>query len=103
MIGWLIFAADGLDSPVTYLLHLFGVGCPLFDSDSLYEIRRNLPFLVIMAVGCTPFAAKAFKKLKQKSELLAKGLGKVLALASLILCTCYLADSGYNPFLYFKF
>ena len=103
LIGWLIFAADGLESPFVCFLNLFGIGCPLFDGDSLYELGRNLPFLIIMAIGCTPLMVKAFDKLKQKSKLWAKAVRNSLALASLILCTCYLADSGYNPFLYFRF
>ena len=103
LIGWLIFAADGLEDPFAYFLNLFGVGCPILDSDTLYEFGRNLPFLLIMAVGCTPLTAKIFSRLKQKNELLAKGLRNSLAVISLIVCTCYLADSGYNPFLYFRF
>ena len=103
LIGWLIFAADGLKSPFVYFVNLFGIGCPLFDSDSLYELGRNLPFLIIMAVGCTPLASKAFRWIKQRSVLWAKGIRNALSLISFILCTCYLADSGYNPFLYFRF
>ena len=103
LIGWLIFAADGLEHPFAYFLNLLGIGCPILDGDSLYELGRNLPFLIIMAIGCTPLIAKAFEKLNQKSELWAKAVRNSLALISFILCTCYLADSGYNPFLYFRF
>lgn len=103
LIGWLIFAADGLNNPLAYFGALFGVGCPFLDGDSLYELRRNLPFLIILAIGCTPLASKAFGWVEQKNEIWAKGLRNSLAIISLILCTCYLADSGYNPFLYFRF
>lgn len=103
LIGWLIFAADALERPLSYLLCMFGVGCPLFDGDAIYELSRNLPFLLIMAVGCTPLPARAFERLKSKREGLSVAVKNTLSVLSFLLCTCYLADSGYNPFLYFRF
>ena len=103
LIGWLIFASDGLSHPLSYFLCLFGVGCPLFNNDAIYEFSRNLPFLLIMAVGCTPLPTRIFEKLRNKSERWSIAVRNVLAVLSFLLCTCYLADSGYNPFLYFRF
>ena len=55
--------------------------------------------LVIAAAASLPFGAKIGRRYVQKSPAAA-----VIPVAVvLILCTAYLVDAGYNPFLYFRF
>ena len=107
LIGWLIFAADGsiLDAKdgIGYLSQMLGIGAPLASNDALFELYRSLPTLAVMTVCSTPLGARLFARLGQKRPSLTRSLGSALAVLSLVICTCYLADSGYNPFLYFKF
>ncbi|MBR4012680.1 MAG: MBOAT family protein [Clostridia bacterium] len=107
LIGWLIFASDGgtltAAEGARYFGQLFGVGCELVNADALFELSRSLTFLAIAAVAATPLPARIVSLLLKKRETAVTALMNIAAVASLVICTCYLADLGYNPFLYFKF
>ncbi len=107
LLGWLIFACDGgvLTPPEggEYFLQMLGVGVPLVTRDALFELQRNLPFLLIMVLGCTPLPSRIIGMLAKKREGAALAICNTLALLGFVICNAYLANSGYNPFLYFKF
>ena len=68
----------------------------------LIEVLRNLIFIVILCIAATPLP----KKLYYKFYTAGKGARiavSVCCAAVLVLCTGYLVDSSYNPFLYFRF
>ncbi len=105
-VGWLIFASDGstvMASAGEYFLQLLGVGCPIFTHDVLFELWRNLPYLAIMAFCATPIAARSMRAFEKRHPSAVPWLCNALSLVLFLLCNVYLADSGYNPFLYFKF
>ena len=61
------------------------------------DLAALLPALVI---GSTPLMASLFGRLSAR----AKGAAAlILSALALILCTAYLVDATYNPFLYFRF
>ena len=68
-----------------------------------YELLRNLPLLVLMTLGATPLPKRLWERLSASRPVLWGVLRTVLILSGLLLCTAYLVDSGYNPFLYFRF
>ncbi|MBQ9112534.1 MAG: MBOAT family protein [Clostridia bacterium] len=106
LVGWLIFSCDGMldaSEGVRYLGQLFGIGCAGATNDALYELYRNLPLLLVMAIGSTPLPATLARRVAEKAPLTARALNCGLAVISLAVSTFYLADSGYNPFLYFRF
>ena len=72
-----------------------GTVSPMF----FYDVLSNMVLLVIAAAASLPFGAKIGRRYVQKSPAAA-----VIPVAVvLILCTAYLVDAGYNPFLYFRF
>ena len=107
LLGWLIFACDGealeIADGVRYMGQMLGIGCPLANNDSLFELWRNLPYLFIMAIGATPLPSRFMRRLQSERPVGARIAACTLGVFSLVICTCYLADSGYNPFLYFRF
>lgn len=104
LFGWLIFSSDGSVDGVMLLRGLFGVGVSAFwDGWTRYELVRNLPLLLIMAVGATPFPRRGYQTLCRRGFSFASGVTTGLCVISLMLSIAYLADSGYNPFLYFRF
>ena len=56
--------------------------------------------LAVLAVASTTLGRDLWRRLPERAE---KVLTPVLMLASLLLCTAYLVDGSYNPFLYFRF
>ncbi len=102
LVGWFIFASDGTRETLSLLPLLFGKAS-FSDGWVRYELLRSLPLLLMMALGATPLPRRWWNALEKKLPLLSASLRIALCLGSLILCTAYLADSGYNPFLYFRF
>lgn len=103
LLGWLIFASDQTGMLRANLPALAGIGVPLRDGAILYELRRNFLFGLILCFGATPIPKKTVQRLAKRFPKSGRVLRPILCLASLILCTAYLADSAYNPFLYFRF
>ena len=109
MFSFYIFVFDGslptLDgsAAAAYLGAMLGRGgIGLADGVFLYELLRNLPLLLICAVGMTPLPKRLYWRLYERSRLM-DALTVALCMAGLLLCTAYLVDSSYNPFLYFRF
>lgn len=109
VIGWVIFAStDGAGGP-EYLAAMLGQGARAFDETALYLIANYGVLLILCAVGSTPLAAKTAGAIRSRIGG-AHGRGtawqmlwSVAAAAVFVLCTAYLVDASYNPFLYFRF
>lgn len=94
ILGWVLFAIDSFPALLAYLHSMFFGGI-FGDRLFMYSISSYFPLLIAAIAGCTPLPKKfvcRYPKLKP-----------LLALISLLVCTAYLADSTYNPFLYFRF
>jgi alginate O-acetyltransferase complex protein AlgI len=102
IFGWLLFASPDLSSCIAYLGTMFGTGAGFFNGLDLYEIARNLVFLVIAVIGATPLPKRLFMKFYKKSAL-TSAFAVVGSVALLLLVTAYLVDSSFNPFLYWSF
>lgn len=101
LISWAIFAIEDFTQLGGYLKVMFGLGgVPLTNGAFGYYLRSYLPILVVAGLASTPLGVKLYQKLPQWA---AKVLGLLFILAGLMLCTAYLVDGTYNPFLYFRF
>ena len=56
--------------------------------------------LALAALSSTPLGAKLYHRLPQRA---AQVTGAAAIIAGLLVCTAYLVDGTYNPFLYFQF
>ncbi len=102
-IGWLIFAETDLAAGVTYFGNLFGIGASGFaDGAAVYDLVRNLPYLLLLGVASTPLPRKLFYRLYEKKPSF-RTVAAVGGLVLLIVCTAYLVASSYNPFIYYIF
>ena len=111
LFGWLIFAADGSGGSLTPSLALkcaaamLGIGAAPISSLSLYELARNLPVLLIMCAASTPMLKSLSKRLLRSKRY--RGFTAVAlnlsAIFLVFISISYLVNSGYNPFLYFRF
>lgn len=104
LFGWLLFGFDGSEPYLTgkalwqFLAALVGKN-GFFRGNDAYDIVRHLPFLLLAALGCTPLPRTIYYRVCGRRRV----LGVILPLAGLILSVCYLANAGFNPFLYFRF
>ena len=101
VVSWAIFAIEDFSQLGAYLKVMFGLGgVPLVDAQLGYYVTSYLPILLVAAVASTPLGAGLYHKLKPRA---AEVVCTALVLAGLVVCTAYLVDGTYNPFLYFRF
>lgn len=97
LFGWMIFAFDDLGVMMQYAKSLFTA--PLISPDTLFVLRENALFLILSAFACTPLFSSLFHQAGNKISW----LNPILVLLALLICTAYLAEASFNPFLYFRF
>ena len=85
---------------------MFGfAGIPAVNAASLYYLKSNLVLLIVAAVGETPLPRRIYEKIGGTaggSRVLAV-LTPTAAAAAVAVCTAYLIDGSFNPFVYFRF
>lgn len=102
LISWVIFAFIDLDQGVTFLQTMFGLkDIPFVDGLSLFYLRNNIGLLVILVIASTPLFKNLFSKYVMNKK--AEWIVPVLVILGIIICTAYIVDATYNPFLYFRF
>ena len=103
LFGWLLFVFEDLSAGMLYLSNMFGSGVNEFISPlDVYNILRNLVFIIILVIAATPLPKKLYVKLTEKSEL-TRSVFAILGIVGTLVSIAYLVDSSYNPFLYFRF
>ena len=101
LIGWALFAVEDFAQLGPYLAAMFGfAGGGLWNTDFLYYLASYLPIMAIAVLASTPLGKRLWDKLGEKPRQIAL---PILMVAVLLICTCYLVDATYNPFLYFRF
>ena len=101
LVSWAIFALEDFSHLTGYLKVMFGLGgVPLVNDNLGYYFTSYLPILAVAALASTPLGVTVYRKLPQWA---ARCLCTVLVVAGLVICTAYLVDGTYNPFLYWNF
>ena len=106
VISFVIFDATDMSQAFSYLKAMFGTGgYPLTSAASSYYFRSYFVVLMIALLGATPIPKSFCRRLQQRKMGTAVMLfAEPLALSALLLiCTAFLVDGSFNPFLYFRF
>ena len=98
-VGWGLFAMEDLTICGQYLKTCFGGGSLWSRADGFTLRSYGLTFL-ILAVASTRWGARVWGRLSERAQKL---LTPILMGLALVVCTAYLVDGSYNPFLYFRF
>ena len=102
LVGFTLFNAGDLYQAVSDIGGLFGLnGAPLVSPESLYCLRSYGILFVLGILGATPLPRKAAHRLVQTR--MGAALEQLAMLLGLLICTAYLVDGSFNPFLYFRF
>lgn len=105
-VSFVIFDAPDLQQAFSYLKAMFGgSGYPLLSPEFLYYFRSYLLVFVIAMIGATPLPAKLCGRIRQTAagEHVLTIAEPLALIALLLICTAFLVDGSYNPFLYFRF
>ena len=102
ILGFVIFNAQTLSQAGDDLAAMLGMGgLPYVSAHTLYCLRSFAVLMVVACFGATPLPKTALSRLENTR------FGWIVKLffmvAAMILCTAYLVDGSFSPFLYFRF
>ena len=102
VLGFVLFNAADLSQALTDIGGMFGIGgAPLVTAETLYYLRSYAIVLILGFIGATPLVKNIACRLENHRVTLI--LEPILMIAALLVCTAYLVDGSFNPFLYFRF
>ena len=101
-LSFVLFNADSLSQALSDMGGMFGFGgVPLVNAESLYYLRSYALLFIMGFVGATPIVRDTARKIGEKPW---GAVLEVLLMAGLlIVCSAYLVDGSFSPFLYFRF
>lgn len=106
IISFVIFDAETISVAFGRIKSMFGFGgLPLITSDTLYYVDSYLIIFIIAILGATPLVKKLVNKVKNTTtgNSIINVLEPIFNIVLLLVCTAYLIDGSFNPFLYFRF
>ena len=101
IVGFVLFNAADLQQAGRDLAGMFGLaGIPLVSGEALYHLRSCAVLFLLGILGSTPLVKTCVQKLPEKVRT---ALELPVTVLLLLVCTAYLVDGSFNPFLYFRF
>lgn len=102
--SFVLFDASSLSEALVCIRQLLGLGgLPLSSPQAAYLLGSNALLLTAAMVGATPAPKIAAQVIARRWPRAASLLEPVMLVLLLLLCTAFLVDGSYNPFLYFRF
>ena len=102
MLGFILFNAESLSQAGSDILGLVGVGgVPLITAESLYYLNSYALLFVLGFIGATPLVRDLSSRIS--GTRICAILEPLVLLLLLLVCTGYLVDGSFSPFLYFRF
>jgi len=102
MVSFVLFNAESLAQAGSDLAGLFGFGrIPVITQPAVYYLRSYAPLFLAGFVGATPVVRDLAARIGQTR--IGAVLEPLVLLVLLLVCTGYLVDGSFSPFLYFRF
>ena len=105
LLGFVLFNASSLSQTVTDVKSMFGfTGISFVSTECLYYLKSYAVILILALIGTTPLIKNTVLKIKtSRFQKVYSYIEPLLLLILIIICTAYLVDGSFNPFLYFRF
>ena len=101
-LSFVLFNAESMAQAGSDFGALFGFGgLPLTTAQTLYYLKSYAPLLAVACFGATPWPKTTAKTLVQGR--FGAVLDLIFQVLLLLICTAYLVDGSFSPFLYFRF
>jgi len=102
MISFIIFNGEEWSQILKNIGGLVGIGnMPIVSEESIYYLKSYLIVIIIGIIGATPILKNILAC--DRIHKFINYIEPIFLLAMLILCTSYIIDGSFNPFLYFRF
>lgn len=102
MISFIIFNGESVSQIMQNIGGLIGIdNIPLISQESLYYFKSYFVVIIIGIIGATPILKNI--ACSNKISKIGNFIEPIFLLLILILCTSYIVDGSFNPFLYFRF
>ena len=102
VISFVLFNAENFSQAGSDLASMFGFGgVPAITEQTLYYLRSFALLFVVGIIGATPVVKRTAQRIGNTKA--AAVLEPVMLILLLLLCTAYLVDGSFSPFLYFRF
>ena len=102
LLSFVLFNAQDLSQAAGDISAMFGFrDLPAMSVSTVYYLKSYAPLFVFGIIGATPLVKRTAGKLEHTA--VGAVLEILLVLALLLVCTGYLVDGSFSPFLYFRF
>ena len=102
----LLFNAADLNQALSDMGGLIGVGgLPLLTNETVYYLKSYARLFIVAIIGATPVVKAVANKLYSDSRTapVMAVLEPLFLILLFVVCSSYLVDGSFNPFLYFRF
>jgi alginate O-acetyltransferase complex protein AlgI len=106
MIGFILFNASDLSQAFSDIIGLFDfANLPLINATTLYYVRSYAVVLIIALIGSTSIVKGIIEAISHNHyiDVTITIIEPMFMFLLLVVCTAYLVDGSFNPFLYFRF
>lgn len=104
MVGWVLFFSPTMGDALSYIGTMFGIGgCGIADATGFYYLRTSLLTGLVSAICCTPVVYRKFSAWRRSGNIKKQAVCVAVFAGMFLICTAYLVNDTYNPFLYFRF
>lgn len=100
LMSWVLFVSEDLSFAIHYFKTMFGF-TPLYDTYFLYQLYTNGLLFIIATIATTPLWRLVDRRLS--IPIVCNCIEWIFILSILFLCTAYLVDESFNPFIFFHF
>ena len=102
IISFVLFNAESFTQAGSDLAGMFGFGSvPLVSEQTLYYLKSYSLLFLVGFVGATPLVRDTANRLSKYNVI--SIIEPVILILLLLICTGYLVDGSFSPFLYFRF
>ncbi len=103
LISFMIFQSDGEGMLKQNLSALFSGN--LVSTEALYYMKSYAVLFIVAAIGATPLPVWVTAQIRKNKtgDTVLSAVRPVWGVILLVICTAFLVDGSFNPFLYFRF
>lgn len=101
IVSFVIFNRTNFNDIQLFLKNMFGLGNLYFTNIETNYYLKNYIFIILTAIICSISYKKIYTKIKDNK--IYNIIEPIITIILFILCTAYIVDESFNPFLYFRF